>query len=108
MTPAEFEQEAAFLAELEDHLKANGDSEGLLLAIKAHAQLQLMIDSDDDPAAQAEQRDELRALVKELQGLTIEQQEEIGRLRAALEKIEAGYGQRLSAAELASMARQAL
>jgi hypothetical protein len=33
---------------------------------------------------------------------------EIVRLRAALERIEAGYGQRLSAAELASMARQAL
>jgi hypothetical protein len=49
MTPAEFEQEAAFLAELEDYLKAKGDSEGLLLAIKAHAQLQLMIDSDDEP-----------------------------------------------------------
>jgi hypothetical protein len=30
------------------------------------------------------------------------------RLLTALEKIEAGYGQRLSAAELASIARQAL
>jgi len=36
------------------------------------------------------------------------QASEIERLRAALEKIEAGYGQRLSAAEIASMARQAL
>jgi len=33
---------------------------------------------------------------------------EVERLRAALEKIEAGYGQRLSAAELASIARQTL
>jgi len=49
MTPAEFEQEAAFLAELEDYLKAKGDGEGLLLAIKAHAHLQLMIDNDDEP-----------------------------------------------------------
>jgi uncharacterized small protein (DUF1192 family) len=40
------------------------------------------------------QRDELRA--------------DNERLRATLEKIEAGYGQRLSAAELASIARQAL
>jgi len=33
---------------------------------------------------------------------------DVKRLRTALEKIEAGYGQRLSAAELASIARQAL
>lgn len=33
---------------------------------------------------------------------------QIERLRAALEKIEAGYGDRLYAAELASIARQAL
>jgi hypothetical protein len=34
--------------------------------------------------------------------------QDIERLRAALERIEAGYSQRLSAAELASIARQAL
>jgi hypothetical protein len=50
MTPAEFEQEAAFLAELEDYLKSREDTEGLLLVIRAHAQLQLMLEPEHSPA----------------------------------------------------------
>ena len=45
MTPAEFERVAARLADLEDYLQAKGDEQGLLLVIKAHAQLQLELEA---------------------------------------------------------------
>jgi hypothetical protein len=45
MTPAAFERVATRLAELEDYLQAKGDRDGLLLVIKAHAQLQLELES---------------------------------------------------------------
>jgi hypothetical protein len=121
MTPAEFEQEAVFLAELEDYLKGKGDTEGLLLVIKAHAQLQLMIDSDDEPR----ERDELRVwqktadiVISELRAevdtakakdeymmsrltfycdLSDELRAEVERLRAALQSIRTYCGERAEA-----------